>query len=264
MPFYKVNSLKFYRFNLLDYGYVEHGIFTRYGGVSPEPWDSLNVGGTVGDDPERVLENRRRMFHALGCDPDRIYDVWQVHEAEVVCTVEPRFANTPHKRADAILTDRPGVHLLMRFADCVPIMLFDPAKRVIGLVHAGWKGTIKKTVNAAIQNMKEVYYTDPQDILAGIGPSIGPDHYQVGEQVYDQVRQAFGSDANSLLLSSNSGVNFDLWAANTLLLHEAGIRQIELAGLCTACHVSDWFSHRQEMGKTGRFGAIISLRSRSQ
>jgi YfiH family protein len=220
------------------------------------------VGGLVGDEAERVKENRRRSFAAVGRDVATMYDVWQVHGDDVVCASAPRPLDTPHVKADVILTDRSEVTLFMRFADCVPIVLYDPHKKVAGLAHAGWMGTVKKTASAAVRAMGECYGSQPGDILAGIGPSIGVHHYEVGEEVAQQVRQAFGEQAHTLLVPANGDakrVQFDLWAANQLVLQECGVRQIETAGLCTACHLEDWYSHRGEKGKTGRFGAIIGL-----
>jgi copper oxidase (laccase) domain-containing protein len=109
--------------------------------------------------------------------------------------------------------------------------------------------------------MQARFGSKPGDILAGIGPSIGPDHYEVGPDVVAQVRQAFGPSASSSLGNHGGATHFDLWAANRLTLENAGVRQIELAGLCTACHTGDWYSHRAEKGRTGRFGAILALNS---
>ena len=172
-------------------------MFTRQGGVSPQPWAALNVGGTVGDDPQRVLENRQRTFHALGLELESLYDVWQVHGTQVVCADAPRPAEQAHLRADAILTDRPGVTLFMRFADCVPVFLYDPTRKVIGLVHAGWKGTVQRAAAEAVAVMEAQYGSRADDILAAIGPSIGAHHYEVGAEVSSLVRQVFGADAAS-------------------------------------------------------------------
>jgi YfiH family protein len=211
---------------------------------------------------ENVLENRRRTFSAFGRSPDSIHDVWQVHSAVVAVANGPRLANQPHMRADAIITDRPGVTLFMRFADCTPICLFDPVRRVIGLVHAGWRGTVRKVGAAAVAAMQTEYGVRPENILAGIGPTIGPDHYQVGSDVVEQMTLAFGADASRLIVRSENddpGVKLDLWAANRLTLQMSGVRHIETAEICTACATQDWFSHRAEAGKTGRFGAILAL-----
>jgi hypothetical protein len=264
MPFHQAEEIRYHTFESLQGAGVLHASITRRGGLSPSPWDSLNVGGTVGDDPQRVMENRRRSFKAFGRTLDSLYDVWQVHGTEVVCTDTPRPLDQPHLRADAILTDTPGVTLFMRFADCVPIFLFDQRNRVVGLVHAGWLGTVEKVVSDAVRRMKSRYRTDPADILAGIGPSIGPHHYPVGEEVVERVRAAFGPDAEMLLKRQDgsggeSAVQFDLWSANRLLLQEAGVRNVEISEICTACHLEDWYSHRAEKGRTGRFGALIGL-----
>ena len=251
-------GIEYLVFDLLE-GVTTHAIFTRHGGTSPDPWRSLNVGRTVGDDPERVEENKRRAFESLGCDPASRYDVWQVHGVEVAVADAPRPSRPPIPQADAVLTDRPGVTLFMRFADCVPVMLFDPRRRVVGMVHAGWMGTVAGIVGHAVKRMEQDFGSKARDVLAAIGPSIGPDHYEVGQAVVEKVRQVFGEDSSSLLPESQGRVHFDLWQANRLLLERAGVRQVELARLCTACEVRDFYSHRLEQGRTGRFGALIAL-----
>jgi YfiH family protein len=260
MPFHSNGEIRYYQFELFDDGPV-HAIFTRRGGVSPDPWAGLNLGGTVGDDPERVRENRRRALHALNRDLDSVYDVWQVHGVVVAIAEAPRSPEMPHLQADAILTAKPGITLMMRFADCVPVLLHDPVHKVVGIAHAGWMGTVRGTLHAAVEIMQTRFGSRPADIQAAIGPSIGPDHYQVGSDVVAQVRQAFGADTSELLAARDGSMYFDLWAANRLVLEGAGVRQIEVAGLCTACHTDDWFSHRAERGRTGRFGAIIALKT---
>jgi YfiH family protein len=259
MPFRKSKSIHYFVFDHLDSAEVTHAVFTRRGGISPKPWDSLNMGSLVGDDRKRAEQNRRVAFQAVGRDPASVYDVWQVHSAKVVIADAPRLPETPHLEADAILTDHPGVTLLMRFADCVPILLHDPMRGVVGLVHAGWQGTVKKVVRAAVETMGSHYGSAPENIRAGIGPSIGAHHYQVGAEVVSQVREAFRDRADRLLLSADGAVKFDLWQANHLLLQESGVQEIGISGLCTACHPQDWFSYRGERGKTGRFGVLIGL-----
>jgi YfiH family protein len=177
----------------------------------------------------------------------------------VAVAAAPRAPETPHPEADVILTDNPAVTLVMRFADCVPILLYDPVRGAVGLAHAGWMGTVRGTVLAAVRAMQSSFGSSPGDIRAGIGPSIGPDHYQVGEEVAVRVRQAFGAEAPDLLALRDGACYFDLWAANLLHLRRAGVREIETAGLCTACHLEDWYSHRAEHGRTGRFGAVLAL-----
>ncbi len=244
--------------NLSSHG-VAHAAITRRGGVSPAPWATLNVGATVGDDIERVKENRKKAFEAIGRDVHSYYDVWQVHSKDVICTDSPRSLETPHLKADAILTNTSGVTLFMRFADCVPILLFDPVKRAIGLVHAGWLGTISQIVVAAINKMMDEYSTNPSDVIAGIGPSICQNHYEVGEEVVDEAKKSFEGDAGNFIINDDGHFYFNLWEANRYLLEKTGVNQIEISGICTACHLEDWFSHRGEAGKTGRFGVMIGL-----
>jgi purine-nucleoside/S-methyl-5'-thioadenosine phosphorylase / adenosine deaminase len=259
MPFKQSNQIRYFTFNLLDGSKLIHAIFTRHGGVSTSPWQSLNVGGTVGDEPEHVRENRQRSFRALDLNPASIYDVWQVHGKEVVLVEGPRRPDEAYHQADIILTDRPGVTLFMRFADCVPILLYDARQGVAGLVHAGWRGTVQLAVAAAVQAMQTNYYCRPADIFAGIGPSIGAHHYPVGAEVVQQVQNAFGPRASTFLSQQNGKTNLDLWAANRAVLENCGVENIEISGLCTACNPGDWYSHRGESGRTGRFGALIAL-----
>jgi copper oxidase (laccase) domain-containing protein len=115
------------------------------------------------------------------------------------------------------------------------------------------------TVCEVVRAMQTHYGTNPADLLAAIGPSIGPDHYEVGPDVVAEVTRAFGKDATGLLSANHHGQHLDLWAANRLWLEGEGVCQIEVSGVCTACHTEDWFSHRAEHGRTGRFGALLAL-----
>jgi polyphenol oxidase len=260
MPFQSTAGIRYYQFEGLGDGLTQ-AVFTRRGGNSPAPWDSLNLGGSVGDDLPRVRANRDRALAALDRAIGSVYDVWQVHGVAVAIAEAPRQPDAPPLQADTILTNTPGVTLLMRFADCVPVFLHDPVRKVIGLSHAGWMGTLRGAVRFAVEAMQARFGSKPADILAGIGPSIGPDHYQVGPDVIAQMRQAFGQKAARLLEERAGATYLDLWAANQLNLEQAGVCQVELAGLCTACDTGDWYSHRAEHGLTGRFGAILALNS---
>jgi hypothetical protein len=263
MPFNQPEALRYFTFPSLSAHNLIHAVFTRQGGVSPAPWNSLNLGSTVGDHPEHVHANRQRAFNEIGCRYESLFDVWQVHSDVVVTADAPRHPERSHQQADAIITNSNDVTLMMRFADCVPILLYDPYREVIGLVHAGWLGTVRKVVCNAVTVMKEKYYSIPADIIAAIGPSIGPDHYLVGEDVIYQVKLAFGSDSSDLLKYDTAlpaGKAFlNLWQANQQLLENAGIQHIETAGICTACNLMDWYSHRAENGRTGRFGVLLTL-----
>ena len=258
MSFHEHNELRYYSFDIFSKS-IKQAVFTRHGGVSLAPWHSLNLGGSVGDDPAHVAENRVRVFTAMGCEPASIHDVWLVHGTSIVYADAPRPLDQPSAKADIIFTDNPNVSLFMRFGDCVPILFHDPKKHVIGIAHAGWMGTVRGVVQAAVEGMQSHYGCKPEDIVAGIGPSIGVDHYEVGVDVISQFQEKYNKDADQILQTRNGSTYLDLWTANAIQLRNAGVEQIQISGLCTACHLDDWFSHRAEKGKTGRFGAIMAL-----
>jgi YfiH family protein len=258
MPFYEQNGLRYYQFDIFPSS-VLNGVFTRLGGVSPAPWNSLNLGGSVGDEPDHVAANRIRVFEAMGRNPASIHDVWLVHGADIVHAQAPRPLTEPAPKADILFTDNPEVSLFMRFADCVPLLFHDPKKGVIGIAHAGWMGTLQGVAGAAIRGMREHYGSNPADVIAGVGPSIGVDHYEVGGEVAEKFTEKYPHHAEEILQRRDGSVYLDLWAANARQLREAGVEHIQVSGICTACNLGDWFSHRAEKGKTGRFGALMAL-----
>ncbi len=254
------NDLSYYQFDSFSPFPLHQGVFTRRGGVSPAPWQSLNLGGLSGDSRENIIENRNRIFSCFDLPVTSIFDVWQVHGNTIICTESPRPLDQEHLKADAILTNKPGIVLFMRFADCVPLFFFDPKVNAIGIAHAGRIGTLNRIAADCIEAMKVNYGSLPGDILAGIGPSIGPDHYEVQGDVIQQAEICF-EDLDDILIRTKDGKTYlDLWEANRRILQESGVEKIETAGMCTACNTDDWFSHRAELGKTGRFGSLLALR----
>lgn len=249
----------YYQFDQWVCAPIIHGIFTRLGGVSQAPWASFNLGGTVGDELAAVRENHRRMYAALELDESRACTVWQVHSADTVVVHHPVQHRRWLARADGMVTNRPGVPLTMRFADCTPILLYDPVQQAIGIAHAGWRGTVTGAGVSAVDAMVAAFGTHPADIQAGIGPSIGPDRYQVGEEVVTAVKNYFGHTDGLIKRADDGSAYLNLWTANRLALERAGITQIEVAGLCTATRTDEFYSHRAEHGRTGRFGAVIAL-----
>ncbi len=239
---------------------VNHGIFTRHGGASNGPWGALNLGGNVGDDPAAVAENYRRVYRVLGVDGQRACSTWQVHGNDTVIVDGPIPGRRWVTLADGLVTNQPRVPLVMRYADCVPLLFHDPVQHVIGIAHAGWRGTVRGTGMSVVQTMIDAFGSNIADIRAGIGPSIGPDHYQVGEEVVEAVKAYFDSVHNLIRRDPSNGTAYlNLWAANAQDLQRHGVQHIETAEICTASNTNDFFSHRAENGKTGRFVAVISL-----
>lgn len=234
-----------------------HAVLTRIGGVSQGPYATLNLGHTVGDDLAAVKENHRRALGTLGLEPGQIVSPYQVHGARVGIVGQDHLG-TVQSETDALVTSTPGVALMMRFGDCTPLMLFDPVRRVVGMAHAGWRGVVAGVVEATIQTMTEQLNCDPGDVWAGIGPTIGPCCYEVGPDVAAEIEAAAPPGAG-VVRHNNGRVHADLPAAVSAQLRAAGVEQIEDAGLCTACRVDEFFSHRAEHGRTGRFGTVIGL-----
>jgi len=253
-------NLRYYTFESFPSEKINHGIFTRLGGISPGSFSSLNVGETAGDTRENVVENRRRIFQVFDKSLESIYDVWQIHSDKVKFTNLPRKPGTKHEQADSIFTDSKDVSLFMQFADCVPILIYDPKKNIVGIIHAGWQGTVKRIVQNAVNYLIATFSSDPKEILAGIGPSIGPDHYEVGNNVISEVDEKLRDIRSEVLISKNSKTYFDLWKSNELLLLQSGVTNIEVAGMCTACHLDEWYSYRVEGQKSGRFGVYMGLK----
>jgi polyphenol oxidase len=251
-------ELRFYQFS--QWSGLRHGIFTRKGGTSQSPWASLNMGGNVGDEAAHVRRNHELMYESLRMNQAQVCTVWQVHSADVIIANQPVRGRRWLSLADGMVTDRLDTPLTMRFADCTPLLFFDPVKGVIGIAHAGWRGTVAGVGSNTVKTMIQAYGCKPSDIQAGIGPSIGPNRYQVGEEVVQAVHHHFGTLDDLIGRDPTDGTAYlNLWEANKRDLQRVGLEQIEVSGICTAENTDEFFSHRAEKGRTGRFGAVLSL-----
>lgn len=254
------NNLPFFQFESLpNSGGLQQAIFTRQGGVSTTPFDSLNLSVSVPDEKARVYANRRLAYGLYGRDTSSVVHAHLVHGADVA-RVSPADYGTWISNTDGIITNEPGCALTMNYADCTPIFLYDPQNQAIGLGHAGWLGTVRDLPGALVRAMEKSFGSEPANLVAGIGPCIGPCCYEVGEPVISQVMEAF-EDGSALLLeqANGGGPHFDLPQANKRNLERAGVKSIELSEFCTACRTDLFFSHRAEKGRTGRFGTILIL-----
>ncbi len=236
---------------------------TRQGGLSRGPFASLNLGFHTGDSPVFVAANRRLLCRSMGISDGQLHTTNQVHGDRVLVIKERRGRG---KRevidADAQVTSLQGVALTCLVADCQAVYLYDPVHRVVGLAHAGWRGAVARVALKCVAKMAQEYGTDPKDCLAALSPAAGPCCYEVGEEVIEAVRSAFPADWRLLLNPVGSKKwKFDLWGANALVLHEAGLKgeNITLSGLCTICRQDLFFSYRGSRGVTGRMAAIIML-----
>ena len=244
-------------------------VSTRHGGVSTGVYASLNLGDHVGDDPEAVLENRRRLAAALGVDRLTVAD--QQHGARVA-VIDAALAGRGHAggadaraalpATDAMVTDLPGVALATIVADCAPVVLFDPARRVAGVAHCGRKGAVLGVLPRTVETMRGRFGCRAEDLLAGIGPAIGADSYEIGDAEAAQVAVAFGAaGARGLLRPTRPGhAMFDLVAALRVQLREAGIedRNVHAMGVDTRASTEDFFSDRAAR-PCGRFMAVTVL-----
>jgi YfiH family protein len=244
---------------------LAHFITTRSGGVSLPPYDSLNLGLHTNDNSDHVLINRALLAEAAGIEKELFLYASQVHSGDVKIIDSTAMENgvlSQNPRTDATITALPGICLMVMVADCVPIILFDPVKRVSAVIHAGWRGTVHQISTNTIHSMVEHFGCKPSDIIAGIGPSIGPCCYEVGEDVRDFIVQSFGTTEGYLIRKNDSlKPHFDLWYANRKQLTDTGVKlqNIETAELCTRCHPGIFFSSRASGGITGRFAAGICI-----
>jgi len=254
--------------NLLQHQEIRHFISTRTGGFSSPPYNSLNLGLHVGDDPGDVLKNRERLATTIGIPLNQFTMARQIHSGNVkIISEELRGKGcADHKEAidatDAMVTNVADICLIILVADCVPMLFFDPSRRAIGVAHAGWQGTLKFVALNTVRAMEEVFGSSPQDIIVGVGPSVGPCCYKVGPEVITQVEEGFHTRKEYISNESADGHGYlDLWRANLKHLLRAGIQRknIEMAKICT-CHNPDlFFSYRHQRGDTGRFGVGIVI-----
>jgi len=254
------DGVAYYTFEELDaFPELRHAISTRHGGVSTGPWASLNLTKGTGDRPEAVEENLRRLADALKLERGALVSPNQRHTANVR-RVYRRDGGRVFDGYDILITDEPGVPLLLRFADCTPILIYDPVQRAIAVVHSGWRGTVQGAVRVAVEAMQAHFQSNPAALRAAIGPAIGPCCYEVGQDVVDAVTGVFERPGELLPKQPGGRHRFDLWAANRRLLAQAGVRHIVLAEMCTACRTDEFYSYRAEQGRTGHFGAVMMLR----
>lgn len=253
---------------LLEHEQIRHGFSTRRGGVSQGHCASLNFRrhGPEPDKKEHVQENYRRFCEALGADPAGLVLSKQVHEDTVRhVTNADRGKNyiiPADYTADALITDEPGLNLMVFSADCIILLLHDPATRSIGAVHAGWRGTALDLPAKAVREMGRLFGVRPEDIRVAIGAGIGPCCFETHDDVPDAMRTAFGGGVEDYIQPRGTKWAVDLKAVNAWRLREAGVKaeHIDVCPTCTACHLELYWSHRVTGDKRGVQGALIGLK----
>lgn len=243
---------------------VRHGFSTRKGGVSPAPWDSLNLDDRRGDVHANVQENFRRLCDALEMDVQRAVLSKQVHRDDVRVVTEADAGKglwipQDYDSADALITNVPDLPLFVFSADCGVILLHDPVHHAIGAVHAGWRGTVMGIVKKAVEAMADTYGTDPRDVQAAIGPSIGQCCFETDDDVPTALRQTLGSAAEPFMTWNGRKWHIDLKSVNRHWLHSAGVTHIDLCDHCTYCLPELYWSHRRTGLARGEQAAVIAL-----
>ncbi len=233
---------------------IVHGIFSRAGGNGSGPYARLNIGSNVGDSESNVTRNRAKISQFMGgADPVALA---QIHSARVVVVDDDfnyRDASRTPPRADALITAMPDIPLMIQVADCQAVMLFDPVRKVLANVHSGWRGSVSNIIGACIKMMEQRFHTVPADILAGIGPSLGPCCAEFVNYP-DEIPESYW-------IYRHKDFYFDFWAASFDQLRQAGVlpENIESSQICTKCNPHLFFSYRHS-NTTGRFAAVIQMR----
>lgn len=257
--------LKFKHFLELD-SELEHFISTKAGGFSKAPFSDLNLALHVGDKQETVLKNRQELAKKLQIPLENFVFANQTHSDNIFVATQKDCGSGTFEKLDAIdnvdafITKEKKVAIAILVADCVPVLLFDKKQKVVAAVHAGWQGTLKKIAKKTVEKMMMEFSCEPKNIVVGMGPSIGPCHFEVQEDVFSQFKEAFGEE-NKALIKEAGKLFIDLWELNKQQLLDMGIlrENIETMKKCTVCENKDFFSARKEK-VTGRFVAGIMLK----
>ncbi len=263
-----VNGLRLFVFeNLIRYTTLCHCVSTRIGGVSSGNFSSLNLGIATDDSEECILENHSLLLSAIGFKNRRLVSSVQVHGKRIAIIdkvpsqAETQLADPLLYGYDSLITSLPEILLMIRVADCVPLILFDNENGVLAVVHAGWKGTLGSIAAKTVYAMANKFKTVPEDIIAGIGPSVGKCCFEVSRVLMESFIRAFPY-AEKIIKEEASRFYIDLKEANKYQLLSAGLKNsnIENSGLCTCCNSDIFFSHRREKGKAGRFALVAGIR----
>lgn len=245
---------------------INHFFTTRTGGISSGVAASLNMGLTDNDLAENIISNRKSALESEAMPFQSLINLKQIHSDKIFIVTgqnTPQQHNNPivPGEGDALITNVPQLPIMVLTADCVPVLLFDKRNRVIAAIHAGWRGTVENITAKTVDKMKELFSTNPTDIIAAIGPSIGVCCYEIGIEVEDTANEKLHY-ANQLFVKEGDKTSFDLWKANKMQLRECGVPQSSIDNLriCSKCNHTMFFSSRADKGNTGRMGSVIMIK----
>lgn len=266
------NGVVYLTFPKLAAAGVRHGFSTRMGGVSKGYLGTMNLSFTRGDREENVRENFRRIADAIGFREEQLVFSAQVHETKIrKVTAANRGEGITKETApgiDGLATDEADVPLYTSYADCVPLLFYDPQKKVIAMAHSGWRGTAARIGAKMVHFMEKEYGSRAENIIAAVGPSICRKCYEVSEDVAQAFREAFRPEQFPLLFDEKGQGKYqlDLWEANRIILTEAGIlpEHLDVTDLCTCCNHDKLFSHRASHGKRGNMGCFMCLNAETE
>ena len=254
----KLESLEYFTAENIS---APHAFTTRFGGVSQGYLESLNLGSNRGDRLENVAENHRRLASAIGYVPEKLVLANQVHGDLVRVVTEKdclgSISHPDYPECDALVTDTPGVALMVFTADCTPVLLHDPVTGAVGAAHAGWRGTAAGIVAKTVEAMVRAFGSRPEDIRAAIGPNIGACCFQTDRDVPDAMLASLGDGAKPYIRSAGEKYFVDLKGINALWLRRSGVNRIEISDDCTACAPNRYWSHRVTGGKRGSQAGVI-------
>jgi purine-nucleoside/S-methyl-5'-thioadenosine phosphorylase / adenosine deaminase len=250
----------------MDRNFIHYKIFEAFAELEAFTTTKNSLNGQAvrftGDAAHIFADNRKELAELLGIEVVNLVFPRQTHTSTVHCIdVLPDYEIS---ETDALVTNKPGICICVQTADCVPVLLFDPVKKVIAAVHAGWKGTVQKIVQVTVQKMEAEYDCEPSDIRAAIGPSIGPEVYEVGAEVVEAALRSIPAAESTLQLNQSGKYHFNLWEANRLLLIEAGVQtsNIEVLADCSFLEADKYYSARREGVQTGRMVSGILLKTK--
>ncbi len=246
--------------NIDSCGGLMHMFTTRHGGVSEGPLTSLNMGVSREADIANAIENYKRACNAIGADYTRAVLSKQTHTTNIRIVTEADAGKgltriSDITDTDGLITNVKNLPLVIFYADCVPILLYDSVKKVVAAVHAGWRGTANKIAANAVSIMQEKFFCNPSNIYAAIGPSICQNHFETGTEVAENFK-----DFDNCIIFKNNKAYIDLWQVNSEILQNCGVCNIHISGLCTVCNTDMFFSHRGCGSDTGRMALIAYLK----